>query len=68
MADALRSLQGVQTQDAVGGPYDIIGVVGAPDLNPIGELVTGQFMGLTGQSAQPRACHRQLLEGESINY
>ena len=30
-ADALRSLQGVQTLDAVTGPYDIIAVVGAPD-------------------------------------
>ena len=36
VADALRSLQGVETVDAVTGPYDIISIVTASDLNHCG--------------------------------
>jgi DNA-binding Lrp family transcriptional regulator len=48
VADALRSLQGVQTVDAVTGPYDIIAVVSAPDLNAVGDLVTSQIHTING--------------------
>ena len=48
VADALRSLPGVQTVDAVTGPYDIISVVVAPDLNAVGDLVTSQVHTING--------------------
>ena len=48
VADALRSLPGVQTVDAVTGPYDIIAVVAAPDLNAVGDLVTSQIHTING--------------------
>ena len=48
VAEALRSLSGVQTVDAVTGPYDIIAVVGASDLNAVGDLVTSQIHTING--------------------
>ncbi len=43
VAGELRGLTGVETVDAVTGPYDIIAVVSAPDLNAVGDLVTSQI-------------------------
>jgi DNA-binding Lrp family transcriptional regulator len=40
VAVTLRALPGVENVDAVTGPYDIIAVVAAPDLNAVGDLVT----------------------------
>ncbi len=48
VAEALRSLDGIQTVDAVTGPYDIIAVVTAPDLNSIGDMVTGEIHIING--------------------
>lgn len=48
VTQTLRSLQGVKTVDAVTGPYDIIAVVAAPDLNAVGDLVTGQIHSISG--------------------
>ena len=48
VTDALRSLQGVVNVDAVTGPYDIIAVVSAPDLNAVGDLVTSQIHTISG--------------------
>ena len=48
VADALRSLNGIESVDAVTGPYDIIAVVAAPDLNSIGDLVTSQIHIING--------------------
>ena len=48
VAHALRSISNVETVDAVTGPYDIIAVVGAPDLNAVGELVTSQIHTISG--------------------
>ena len=48
VADILRALQGVQSVDAVTGPYDIIAVVGAPDLNAVGDLVTSEIHTING--------------------
>ena len=48
VTDALRSLQGVVNVDAVTGPYDIIAVVSAPDLNAVGDLVTSQIHTING--------------------
>ncbi len=48
VAEMLRSLTGVQTVDAVTGPFDIIAVVVAPDLNAVGDLVTSQIHTING--------------------
>jgi DNA-binding Lrp family transcriptional regulator len=48
VTDALSSLPGVLNVDAVTGPYDIIAVVGAPDLNAVGDLVTSQVHTING--------------------
>ena len=38
----LRSVEGVTSVDAVVGPYDVIAVLEAQDVNTIGELVTSK--------------------------
>ncbi len=48
VADTLRSLEKIETVDAVTGPYDIIAVVVAPDLNAVGDLVTSQIHTING--------------------
>ncbi len=48
VADALRSLIGIENVDAVTGPYDIIAIVEAPDLNAVGDLVTSQIHTING--------------------
>ena len=45
---ALRALPGVETVDAVTGPYDIIAIVAANDLNAVGDLVTSQIHTING--------------------
>ena len=44
----LMSLEGVDSVDQVTGPYDIIAVVKAPDLNAVGELVTSRVHTIAG--------------------
>ena len=41
VVSALQGIKGVVSVDVVTGPYDIIVVLEAPDLNAIGSLVTG---------------------------
>ncbi len=48
VAETLKSLDGVLSVDAVTGPFDIIAVVGAPDLNAVGNLVTSQIHTING--------------------
>ena len=48
VVSSLRSLEGVQTVDAVTGPYDIIAVVAASDLNEVGDLVTSRIHTISG--------------------
>ena len=45
---SLRSVAGFQTIDAVTGPYDIIAVVEADNLNDVGDLVTKGIHDLEG--------------------
>ena len=45
---ALRQLPGIEKVDNVTGPYDIIAVVEAPDLNSIGDLVTSSIHVISG--------------------
>ena len=48
VAEALRGLPGVDNVDNVTGPYDIIAVVAAPDLNSVGDLVTSRIHTING--------------------
>ena len=48
VASDLRSMPGVETVDPVTGPYDIIAVVSAPDLNAVGDMVTSQIHTTSG--------------------
>ncbi len=48
VADALKALPNIETVDGVTGPYDIIATVAAPDLNSVGDLVTGQIHTING--------------------
>ena len=44
----LRSHRGVRTADTVTGPYDVIAVGKAGDLNAVGDLVTRRIQTLDG--------------------
>ena len=48
VAAELRDLSGIVNVDAVTGPYDIIAVISAPDLNSVGELVTSRIHTIDG--------------------
>jgi DNA-binding Lrp family transcriptional regulator len=48
VATTLQALPGVENVDAVTGPYDIIAVVAAPDLNAVGDLVTSAIHTIDG--------------------
>ena len=48
VTEQLLGLAGVDTVDPVTGPYDIIAVVSAPDLNAVGDLVTSQIHTVDG--------------------
>ena len=45
---ALRSLSDVNIVDAVTGPYDIVAIISAGDLNAVGEVVTKQIHTIGG--------------------
>ena len=48
VGSSLRELPGIEKVDNVTGPYDIIAVVEAPDLNSIGDLVTSRIHVIPG--------------------
>ena len=48
VAAQLRAVAGVETVDSVTGPYDIIAVVEATDLNSVGDLVTSHIHTISG--------------------
>jgi DNA-binding Lrp family transcriptional regulator len=48
VVDALQKLEPVKSADAVTGPYDVIVVIEAPDLNAIGDLITKQVHTVEG--------------------
>ncbi len=50
VANSIRQLPGVNSVDSVTGPYDIIVVIEAKDLNNIGDLVTSKIHPITGIS------------------
>jgi len=48
VGNALRKLPGIEKVDNVTGPYDIIAVVEAQDLNSVGDLVTSNIHVISG--------------------
>ena len=50
VATDLEDLQGVQSVDAVTGPYDVIAVIDAGTLNEIGDIVTKVIHPIAGIS------------------
>ena len=48
ISDALNSISGIHTVDAVTGPYDIIAIAEGPDLNALGDLVTSHIHSIDG--------------------
>ena len=47
---SIKQLEGVKSVDTVTGPYDIIAIVEAKNLNEIGDLVTGKIHPVAGIS------------------
>jgi DNA-binding Lrp family transcriptional regulator len=50
VAGILNQLKGVQSVDAVTGPYDVIVVIEADSLTEIGDVVTNQIHPISGIS------------------
>jgi DNA-binding Lrp family transcriptional regulator len=48
VAQELRALSGVLEVDTTTGPYDIISVVSASDLNAVGDVVTLEIHAISG--------------------
>lgn len=48
VAEAVQGIGGTVQVDMVTGPYDIIAVVEAEDLNSVGDLVTGHIHTING--------------------
>ena len=48
VSEALKRLPGIDTVDTVTGPYDIIAVVSANDLNAVGQIVTREVHTVSG--------------------
>ncbi len=46
----LNKMGGLKSVDTVTGPYDVIAVVEAEDLNKIGDLITGKIHAIEGIS------------------
>ncbi len=47
---SIKQLEGVKSVDTVTGPYDIIAIIEAKDLNEIGDMVTGKIHPIAGIS------------------
>ncbi len=48
VARALRQVGGIKSVDVVTGPYDVIAMVEANDINSIGDMVTGNVHTIGG--------------------
>ena len=46
----IKQLEGVKSVDPVTGPYDVIAIIEAENLNEIGDLVTGKIHPINGIS------------------
>ena len=48
VANSLRNVGGINSVDNITGPYDVIAVIDAPDINSMGNLVTDEIHTLSG--------------------
>ena len=48
VADALKGVVGMQSVDVVTGPYDVIAVIDASDMNTMGAMVTEMIHSIGG--------------------
>ena len=48
VADSLKAVGGMQSVDVVTGPYDVIAVIDAPDINTMGAMVTEKIHTISG--------------------
>ena len=48
VSNSLKGLEGIQSVDVVTGPYDVIAVVSADDMNAVGRLVTESMHTIRG--------------------
>lgn len=48
IVETLKAVKGITSVDLVTGPYDIIAVIEAKDLNSVGELITGRVHTISG--------------------
>ena len=48
VANTLKGVGGMQSVDVVTGPYDVIAVIDAPDINTMGTLVTERLHTIGG--------------------
>lgn len=46
--ETMKGIPGIETADAVTGPYDIVAVINADDLNAVGDLVTSRIHTISG--------------------
>ncbi len=47
---SLKKIEGVKTVDTVTGPYDVIAIVEAENLNDVGDIITGKIHAIDGIS------------------
>jgi DNA-binding Lrp family transcriptional regulator len=50
VVSTLKKIKGVKTVNTVTGPYDIITIIEADNLNEIGDLITGKIHDIEGIS------------------
>ena len=50
MVQILTSMKGIKSVNTVTGPYDIIAMIEADNLNDIGDLITGKIHEIDGIS------------------
>ncbi len=50
VVSVLKKMKGLKSVDTVTGPYDVIAVIEAENLNDIGNLITGEIHAIAGIS------------------
>ena len=48
VVDSLKLIPGMRSVDPVTGPYDIIAIIEAPDLNAVGDIITSDIHTISG--------------------
>ena len=47
---SLEKMEGIKSVDTVTGPYDVIAIVEADNLNDVGDIITGRIHSIEGIS------------------